>query len=98
MSDEKDLLSVLDERVRRIALEVFVEQRQKETAALPSDEQSLKVRDAAKLLALSEWQIYDLVRRGEIESYRIGVRGVRIRRGAIRSFQQSINGQENGAE
>jgi excisionase family DNA binding protein len=98
MSDEKDLLSVLDERVRRIALEVFAEQRQKETAALPNDDQALRVKDAAKVLAMSEWQIYDLVRRGELKSYRVGKRGLRIRRGAIRVFQQSINPQQNSAE
>lgn len=97
MTDEKDLLSVLDERVRRIALEVFAEQRQKETATLPNDDQSLRVKDAAKLLALSEWQVFDLIRRGEIESYRIGKRGLRIRRGAIRTFQQSAK-TKNDAE
>lgn len=98
MIEENDLLTALDKRVRRIALEVFEEQRQKETAALPNDDEALKVKDAAKVLAMSEWQIYDLVRRGELESYRVGVRGVRIRRGAMRAFQQNIKAEQNGAE
>ena len=83
----------LDDYIRRLAREeaerVFTELQQEDLKTNSNDDEGLKVKEVAKILALSEWQIYELIRRGELLSYQIGKRGIRVRRGSVRAFQQN---------
>lgn len=64
------------------------------TAAAPPDDQiAYKVPHAARTLDLSERQMWELVRKGEIESFKIGT-SRRIPRSALVAYVNNHRGAE----
>lgn len=75
-----DLLTLLDERMRRIAEEVCRAQ------ARTMDVGSVRVKTAARMLDMSEHRVRQLVREGRLEAVRPTPNTLRIPLGSIRSF------------
>jgi excisionase family DNA binding protein len=48
----------------------------------------LKVTEVAEILRIPRSRAYDLVARGEIPSFKIGERSVRVRRSALDAYMQ----------
>ena len=71
-----DVLAALDERVRRIA---------RETNPAPADDQGLTAEEAARLLGVSKWRVYEMVRRGALPSYRPSPKTLRIPLSAVKN-------------
>lgn len=71
-----DLLAALDERVRAIV---------KEAGAAPADDQGVTAEEAARLLGVSKWRVYEMVRRGALPSYRPSPKTLRIPLSAVKN-------------
>lgn len=69
-----ETLAALDERVRRIVSEA------QSRSPGASDDDWLTVKEVSALSRFSEWQIYEAIKRGELEHAQPYKRGIRVRR------------------
>ena len=76
------ILTLLDERVRRIAEETF------RTLSGASDVGCVKVKAAMKLLDMSEFRVRQLIREGKLKVVRPTPHTIRIPLSEIRRFQE----------
>lgn len=81
---EADFLSAFDERVRRIAEETF--RVMAATGGAADDDQGITVDEAAELIGVQPWRVYELIKRRELPAYKISSQRYRIRLGAVREF------------
>lgn len=72
-----DVLAALDERVRRIA---------REASPASADDQGVDAKEAARLLGVSKWRVYEMVRRGVLSSYRPSPKTLRIPLSAVKNY------------
>jgi hypothetical protein len=84
-----DLLERLDERIRRVAEQVFEER----AAALGGDDRDdwLSYAQIVELTGLSEWTIGEAVRRGELEADYPLPRCPRVKRSKLREWMERNN-------
>lgn len=80
LSEGGDILTALDERIR-----IVVEQVLAERTAAPADDQGLTAEEAARLLGVSKWRVYEMVRRGALPSYRPSPKTLRIPLSAVKN-------------
>lgn len=84
--EDDPILTLLDERMRRIARSeaaaVFEERRD----GGADDDQGITAKEAARLIGVSEWRVYDMVRRGVLPAYRPSPQRLRLRLGTVREF------------
>ena len=85
------LLSLLDARMRRIAVEVL------QQLSAQEEEGWLSYAQIVELTGLSEWTIGEAVRRGELEADYPLPRCPRVRRSKLREWMERNNGEGNGA-
>lgn len=83
---EGDILALLDGRIRRIAEEVFSAMSAAPAPSAAEDDRGITAREAARLIGVSEWRVYELIKRGELPAYKISSQRYRIRLGAVREF------------
>lgn len=82
-----DLLSALDERMRKIAAETFRELvPAHDVGAVADDDKGITAREAARLIGVSEWRVYEMVRRGALPACRPSPQRLRLRLGTVREF------------
>lgn len=77
-----DILTLLDERVRRIAEEVV------RRHATGGDVGAVKVKTAARLLDMSEYRVRQLIREGKLKAIYPTPNTIRIALSEIRNFQE----------
>lgn len=58
-----DVLTVLDERMRRIA-------RESRPSSAPDEDRGLSTEETAVLLGVKKWRVYEMVRRKTLRAYR----------------------------
>lgn len=89
------LLEQLDERIRRIAEEVF-----QTLSARRDDVQDgwLSYAQIVELTGLSEWTIGEAVRRGELEADYPLPRCPRVKRSKLREWMERNNAERDGAD
>ena len=80
------LLEQLDERVKQIAraeaIAVFEERR----GGSAEDDRGITAREAAELIGVSEWRVYEMIRRKVLPAYRPSPQRLRLRLGDVRAF------------
>jgi excisionase family DNA binding protein len=80
------LLSAFDERVKRIARSeaaaVFEEREGKGV----EDDKGITAKEAALLIGVSEWRVYEMIKRKVLPAYRPSPQRLRLRLGAVREF------------
>ncbi len=89
------LLEQLDERIRRIAEEVF---HQLKVRTGDSEDAWLSYAQIAELTGLSEWTIGEAVRRGELEADYPLPRCPRVKRAKLREWMERNNKERDGAD
>lgn len=89
------LLEQLDERIRRIAEEVF---QQLGAGAGVSRDDWLSYAQIVELTGLSEWTIGEAVRRGELEADYPLPRCPRVKRSKLREWMERNNREHDGAD
>lgn len=85
---EAKISSIFD-RARDEAIAVLRGQEQmRAEVGLPraSDDEAITVAEAARLIGVSRWRVYEMVRRGLLPASRPSPRTVRLRRGAVKEF------------
>jgi len=78
-------LVIPDEQLKRI-VEPMVEQKVREMLDL-SDE-GVSADEAAKLLGVKKWRVYEMCREGKLPSYRPSSKTLRIRRRDIDAYKK----------
>jgi excisionase family DNA binding protein len=66
-----EVLTALDERMRRIACE-------SRPSSLPDEDRGLSTAEAAVLLGVKKWRVYEMVKRKVLRAYRPSPRTLRI--------------------
>ena len=89
------LLEQLDERIRRIAEEVF---QQLGAGADAGRDDWLSYAQIVELTGLSEWTIGEAVRRGELEADYPLPRCPRVKRSKLREWMERNNRERDGAD
>jgi hypothetical protein len=90
-----ELLAHLDERIRRIAEEVFQKRSLKDDAL---GDGWLSYAQIVELTGLSEWTIGEAVRRGELEADYPLPRCPRVRRSKLREWMERNNKDRGAAD
>lgn len=84
--EEDCLLALLDQRVKAIArAEAAAVFEERQTGAA-DDDRGVTAKEAARLIGVSEWRVYELIRRGALPAYRPSPQRLRLRLGAVREF------------
>ena len=84
---EGDILSLLDARMKQIARSEAVavlEERQVGDAV--EHDQGITAKEAARLIGVSEWRVYEMIKRKVLPAYRPSPQRLRLRLGAVREF------------
>ena len=92
---DDDLLSAFDARMRRIARSEVVavlEERQVGDAA--EDDHGITAKEAARLIGVSEWRVYEMIKRRMLPAYRPSPQRLRLRLGAVREFIRQSDQQK----
>ena len=76
-----DVLAALDERMRQIAQEA-------RTAPPAEDDRGLSAEEAAHLLGVKKWRVYEMVRRNALRAYRPSPGTLRIPLSAVNEVKQ----------
>jgi excisionase family DNA binding protein len=81
------LLEQLDERMKQIAraeaIAVLEEHRVGDSA---EDDQGITAKEAARLIGVSEWRVYEMIKQKMLPAYRPSPQRLRLRLGAVREF------------
>lgn len=82
-----DILALLDERVKRIARSEAVAVLEERRVADPAeDDQGITPKEVARLIGVSEWRVYEMIKRKVLPAYRPSPQRLRLRLGAVREF------------
>lgn len=86
-SGEGDIIALLDERMKRIARSEAAAVLEARRVADPSeDDQGITAKEAARLIGVSEWRVYEMIKRKVLPAYRPSPQRLRLRLGAVREF------------
>jgi excisionase family DNA binding protein len=83
----EDLLALLDERMKQIARSEAVAVLEERRVGDPAeDDQGITAKEAARLIGVSEWRVYEMIKRKVLPAYRPSPQRLRLRLGAVREF------------
>lgn len=85
----EDLLALLDERMKQIARSEAVAVLEERRVADPAeDDRGITAKEAARLMGVSEWRVYEMIKRKVLPAYRPSPQRLRLRLAAVREFIQ----------
>jgi excisionase family DNA binding protein len=83
----EDLLALLDERMKQIARsEAVAVLAERQVGDSAEDDQGITAKEAARLIGVSEWRVYEMIKRKVLPAYRPSPQRLRLRLGAVREF------------
>jgi excisionase family DNA binding protein len=82
---EGEIQKLIEPVVERVITRRLAELADRDT---PGDDELLTAESAARLLGVSRWRLYDMVRRKVLPAVRPSERTIRIRRGDLRKFMR----------
>lgn len=83
---EGDILSAFDARIKEIARAEAAAVFEERQGGVVDDDQGITAREAAQLIGVSEWRVYEMIKRGVLTAYRPSPQRLRLRLGAVREF------------
>jgi excisionase family DNA binding protein len=84
---EGDILALLVERMKQIARSEAVAVLEERRIADPAeDDKGITAKEAARLLGVSEWRVYEMIKRKVLPAYRPSPQRLRLRLGDVRAF------------
>jgi excisionase family DNA binding protein len=81
------VLASLAAFVRGVAIETFREMSAPPPAS-DGDDRGITAREAAALLGVQPWRVYELIRRKELPAYHVSRQRLRLRLGAVREYMR----------
>jgi excisionase family DNA binding protein len=82
----EDILAAFDARMKEIARAEAAAVFEERQGGGADDDQGITVPEAARLIGVSDWRVYEMIKRGALPAYRPSPQRVRLRLGAVREF------------
>ena len=88
-------IALLDERMKQIARSEAVAVLEERRGSDPAeDDHGITAKEAARLIGVSEWRVYEMIKRKVLPAYRPSPQRLRLRLGAVREFIRQSDQQK----